>query len=372
MSCCCFGNRIIRIIYLLGAFFLLSSYGANLRSAADTSSSEASIGKRLIIGVVTQPIPKSENPSLPIGFIDATYVDLLARFNVTAIPIYHDLSHTSLNVLLDRIDGVLITGGPTSLLKFNHSEDDEYSDDSDNAGAAKHQREIIGLSKFGRFIQRLAYQVANINKVNGTFPIYGICLGNEALGLAFAKDLDILQRNTRWKKEDQLAPIRFVAAQEKSKIMSGLPIELRNKMEGSDAHLFRHHWSLSYSAALNDSSFMKEFEIVATARDIHNTEYVAIIESKTNPFFGTQFHTNRIKDGKNTEDLQKEIQAYFFEYLINLANNRERPHSQDKRLIETFGITSDQKTKINTYHEGDVYVIDFANYPAKKIIEGNN
>lgn len=352
----CFSKRAMLFSCLLGAFFLLSSYGSNIRSLANKNSSD----ERLIIGVITQPIPKTKNKSEPIGYIDATYVDLLESYNVSVVPIYHGLTHKAIRVLLNRIDGLLLTGGTTTLMKYNRTIPDDDSETEGGDAPEGDYKTAIGFSKFGRFLQNLIYQASDLNKLNGTFPVYAICLSNEMLGLSYADSLSLLRNFTRWKKKDRLAPIKFIANKSSSKIMSGLSDSLISKMENSPSQLFHHHYSLSYEVASKDSSFSKEFEIVATAKDIYDNEYVAIMESKTRPFIGTQFHTNKIQSGSGTDDTQEKIQDYFMKYLINLAKKRKRSRKSDQQFIEKLGIKSSQKKRIPTYTGGDVYLIDFS------------
>ena len=127
------------------------------------------------------------------------------------------------------------------------------------------------------------------NKKGGYFPVWGTCQGFQRLIQFFGSSLDNL-KSLRF-----ATGTRFILQTERrdSRI-------LRYASDAQFAHLkhdyvpwFNHEYGISLRTFRASKRLGTTFRVLSTSHDRAGTEYVSMIEGKTLPFYGVQFHPDQ-------------------------------------------------------------------------------
>ena len=127
------------------------------------------------------------------------------------------------------------------------------------------------------------------NRKGGYFPVWGTCQGFQRLIQFFGSPLENL-KSLRF-----ATGTRFILQTERrdSRI-------LRYASDAQFAHLkhdyvpwFNHEYGISLRAFRASKRLGSAFRVLSTSHDRAGTEYVSMIEGKTLPFYGVQFHPDQ-------------------------------------------------------------------------------
>lgn len=131
---------------------------------------------RPIIGILSQPSswPKIFDPD-EFSYIAASYVKFLEAAGARVIPLKYDMSRQNLTKLLFSINGLLIPGGGTDLIKETHEKNNN----------SKKKMEKSEFFETGEFLISLAREM---NEKGDYFPVWGTCLGYELMVMSVAND----------------------------------------------------------------------------------------------------------------------------------------------------------------------------------------
>eukprot|EP00448_Togula_jolla_P007396 CAMPEP_0170602992 /NCGR_PEP_ID=MMETSP0224-20130122/18683_1 /TAXON_ID=285029 /ORGANISM="Togula jolla, Strain CCCM 725" /LENGTH=405 /DNA_ID=CAMNT_0010927861 /DNA_START=47 /DNA_END=1264 /DNA_ORIENTATION=+ len=258
--------------------------GGSISMAWELSSrTEDQATSRPIVGVLTLPCRDNGSkvnrcPEGKTAWFPASYVKWLEAAGLRVAPILHHATPEEMDVMLDQLNGVLLTGG-------NATYDHAYQ------RATKH------------VIQRSIDEYAN----GGFLPVWGTCLGFETMMTAVSKrGLDLLTHGlhaenvllTLLMKGESLSARMFGGAR-------GLPLQPGDKPLGGS--LYRN-WFAEMPLAVNEHSMgvlLSDFEddpelsrtykVLATSLDPKSgLEFVSAIEGRDGlPFFGVQFHPEK-------------------------------------------------------------------------------
>jgi len=119
------------------------------------------------------------------------------------------------------------------------------------------------------------------------FPIWGTCFGLQLLVclIGGCKKLDIHYANGMY-------PIKTF----ESRMFTHFTSRNIHTLEHSKSTLHNHNYGCSLHV-FNNVHIRRFYNISATAIDDNNKEYVAAIEAKYYPIYGTQFHPERYSSG---------------------------------------------------------------------------
>lgn len=126
-----------------------------------------------IIGVITQPSSwVSLYDPKDYSYIAASYIKALESSGARVIPIKYDWEEEKILHILQGVNGVLLPGGGTEL--------------------TENKNETIVLTAYGSVLKKILTLVKQINDKGDYFPVWGTCLGFEAMAITFAEDLTTL------------------------------------------------------------------------------------------------------------------------------------------------------------------------------------
>jgi len=270
-----------------------------------------------VIGIVTNPADGFDQyPEDKFSYFYASYVKYLEQGGAQVVPIYYDLPHDKIGSLLDKLNGVLFTGGSNEF--------------EDKPGK---------LSEFGATLDYIVNYVIQQNQKGKYYPLWGTCMGFQAIAGLIAKDFSILtgdcegchgvNKNNYWSNEY------------KSKLYSGLSEDLKQKMTNANLSVFYHQYMYHYDTFENTYPLNITLTPVTHSYDTRGVKYVSSYESPSMPIYGTQFHPE-----KNA-----------FEWRASYAMNRGYDAILLQQYYANFFVNEARKNT-NTFPDKDHYIIE--------------
>jgi len=243
------------------------------------------------------------------SYIAASYVKYVEGAGARAVPIRVNQPQEYYIELFNSINGLLIPGGGDNLKNSSYA-------------------------KTGG----LFYKWAMAASENGDhFPIWGTCLGFELLTVITAGDSYL----TSCKSSGRALPLTFRSSAKTSRLYGNAPVEILDTLANSPSTSNFHIKCLT-PANFTASGLDQFYDISATSEDDNGLTFVASIEAKNYPFWGTQFHPEKTMyewQQPSIPHSARDVAAgqYFAKFLV--AEARKSQHSfsssteEDKYLI---------------------------------------
>ncbi|XP_066593668.1 chitobiosyldiphosphodolichol beta-mannosyltransferase isoform X2 [Prorops nasuta] len=263
-----------------------------------------------IIGVLAQEISyylKSKYTGYT-SYIPASYVKFVEGAGARVVPIWIGRNKNYYESILSRINGVLLPGGGAYFFTAN------------------------GYYEAGQHIYEIAKQ---FNDNGDYFPIFGICLGFELLG--------ILETGYECRSpchNNDVVPLKFKKDYKLSRMFNKAPDDVINILKNEN--VTANHHRLCFTSLEN----FPNFRILSWNLDSNRTTYISSMEHKTYPFYGVQFHPEKnIYEWKETKNYPHSksavtVSQYFANFFIDEArknyHNFENPINS---LIYNFPTT---------------------------------
>lgn len=165
-----------------------------------------------------------------------------------------------------------------------------------------------------------------LNNAKIKFPIWGTCLGFEALLLALS-DFSTPIENTL----DDLNILlpAMIDFSKKSILDEVFSNEELQHMSANNIFHYGHRWGFLIEKMKDDSYVQASIDIVATTVTTHNQKVIAAFQHKSYPYFGIQFHPEfgqfTHEDGVNIDktEIGIEINRKFAAAVLELLKNTE-------------------------------------------------
>jgi gamma-glutamyl hydrolase len=126
----------------------------------------------------------------------------------------------------------------------------------------------------------------------GFFPVYGVCLGFEALSIALAGGNRSLL--THFDAEDTAAPLLFTPAARKSQLYGRMGERVLRTLEDKPYARESHSWGVSLESLMASRPLAEAVDVLSLSAD--NTDgkvYVSSWEHRRAPVWATQFHPEK-------------------------------------------------------------------------------
>lgn len=207
--------------------------------------------KRPVIGVLAQEISRKVIPESITGnsYIASSYVKYLEAAGADVIPILIDATEQEIEELFYCINGILIPGGGASL------SDSKYISNA-----------------------RIVYNMAKQANNNGIyFPIWGTCLGFEALAV-LETDASVLDACDAI---DVPLPLEFSGLAKESKMLHSLPKELFDIYVGSPVTYNYHQKCLATEKFSRCPKLQSMFKVLACNHDRNGKQFVSAVEGRS-------------------------------------------------------------------------------------------
>lgn len=281
------------------------------------SAEEAYATTAPVIGIVTNPADGFDKfPENLFSYFYASYVKYLEQAGAQVVPIFWYQSQEKLGTLLGKLNGVLFTGGSNEL--------------ADPKGK---------LTPFGASLDFILNYAIQQNKAGKYYPVWGTCMGFQAIAGLVAKNFSILTGDC-----DGCYGVNknnFYNQGYNSRLYAGLSADLKQKLTSTNLTVYFHHYMYHYST-------WEKFPILNTTLtpatysfDDRGVKYVSSFESPTMPIYGTQYHPE-----KNA-----------FEFRSTYAMNRSPDAILLQQYLANFFVNECRKNT-NVFPEKQSYIIE--------------
>lgn len=278
---------------------------------------------RPIIGIMSQHLySRTFNPDRTNTYIAASYVKFVEASGGRAVPIFVNQTKEYYKKLFDSVNGVLFPGGEADL-------------------------ESSGYLDAAKIIFNLAVEA---NK-NGThFPLWGTCLGFEALSrLAIDKlVLRVCQGH------DLALPLNFTSDFRRSRMFDELPRALEKALR-TEPITYNSHGKCLTPENFTAFGLDRFFRPTSTNVGPDGVTFISSMEALSYPFYGVQFHpeknnfewTDR-KGHTHVPHTKKAVQAsqylgnFFLEEARKNNHSFASPAEESSALIYNYPVTFTQ------------------------------
>ena len=227
------------------------------------------------IGILSVPMTISKQ-KYTHSYIPASYVKWLEMNHARVIPIPYDSPHGVLDMVLNQVNGVLFIGGQVD----HNMIDNEYI----------------------RFIETFEYIFNHAKRSNNSgnyFPLFSICLGMEMLAMINEGSKKLIPNYVKKKGISDVAGrnnnAKLYFSKKKSRLSSIFTEEELSEFRKTSCVFQNHGLGFPENAAYM-KKWNKHWDTIATSKgtDKKREDYVSILEYKKYPFYGLQFHPEKV------------------------------------------------------------------------------
>ena len=215
---------------------------------------------RPVIGILAQETTSDIDDLFPelnyTSYVQASYVQFVEAAGARAAPVFIHRPDQYYSDMFHQLNGLLLPGGKSLL------------------GSA-------GFGNAARAFWDLAHAHPEVH-----FPMWGTCLGHEELAFLAGGHLVLELCDA----ENQLVTVQPEPALAESRLFANATAE-QLALFTDEPNVVMFH-----SKCVRPEEFSRraaEFRSLATAEDRRGVPYVAILEHRTLPFYGTQFHPEK-------------------------------------------------------------------------------
>ncbi|KAI5645420.1 peptidase c26 domain-containing protein [Phthorimaea operculella] len=303
------------------ALLLVIAYLIHCEGAAVVEARKPVLNNRPIIGVLAQEYDNALYPKyIPekyTSYIAASYVKAIESTGARVVPIKIGQNRSYYEDIMSKINGALFPGGD---VQFNASN---------------------GYADAGEHIFNIAMEMADTGDY---FPVYGICLGFELLwAIAAGRGKQDVLSNCASSKS---VPLHFTKDFKSSKVFNGTPQDMVELLATENVTVNSHHFCVEDR---NVENLITDWHVTSHSRDENGKEFIATVEHRRYPIFGTQFHpekplfewTNHLDIAHSTE--ARKASRYFLDFFVNECrknfNSFNDPAEENKYLIYNYAPT---------------------------------
>ncbi|KAL4459299.1 hypothetical protein ABPG74_017912 [Tetrahymena malaccensis] len=282
-----------------------------------------------VIGILTLPSGFQKYDHSSFSYIYASYVQYFQQTGALIIPLKYTSSLKFLKNKMDQINGLVIPGGGANLMYRNNESGD---------------KEFTKFAEVGEFLISVAKQLNNEGKY---FPVWGTCLGFELLVLSFTKT----EIRDQFQGENHLGG--FFLSQnntQKSRLFNNISQQLKQQIKHSQqVFYFNHKYGFKVNKFIGNGVLKNQFIPLAYSLDLSGKKFVAIAEAKQYPFYGIQFHPEKLQfewsqqstdqqSQMNEISIVKYFSEFFYQECLKNNSNFKNKQSLNRLLIQNYKV----------------------------------
>ncbi|EAR82410.1 class I glutamine amidotransferase (macronuclear) [Tetrahymena thermophila SB210] len=276
-----------------------------------------------VIAILSIPSGFQSYPKEEYSYIYTSYVQYFQQSGLRIIPLNWTDSLENLENLMNKVNGLVLTGGGANLMmRVQEGEEKKFTQ----------------FSKVAIFLIELAKKK---NEKGNYFPLWTTCLGFELLFLSFSNQ-EI--RNQFDSKNHFAKQIFSKEAKTQSRILSKLSKSLIKCLEEEEFFYYNHKHGFSKKQFLENPKINQNFNCIAYSKDQKGKQFVSIAEGKVYPFYGTQFHPEKLQfdqSSKNNKQftinqlrIAQHIPNFFYTECLKSNQRFDSAQEQQSLLIE--------------------------------------
>lgn len=237
-----------------------------------------------VVGILTLPTSRKDATFCRSSFsmIPGSYVKWLEQAGIRIIPIRYDMPKKMIVQLMGIINGILITGGSTSLFHENNK-----------VCLVKRflDKTVVCPSPYMRTADFIISQAVKLSEAGRPFPIWGTCLGYEAILMSLSK-YSILRKRVK--------SINHSLNLDLNKTFQPLFTQYFGKQllaEINDEPLiyFNHKYAFFPDQIQSNAALKDQIDILSTTTLESGENVISMIKHRKYPFIGVQFHPEKIQ-----------------------------------------------------------------------------
>lgn len=270
--------------------------------ATSENSDEVNVTESPVIGILTTL--RSYEPYNT--YVMRAYEYFVSQWGAKAVPIKQFDSDEDTLALLEKINGVIIPGGTILIID-----------------------EQAGLSRYGSKVKLIVEKAKEMNDRGIHFPIWGVCLGFQAITCVESMDPKVL-KTYHFDSMNVCDKLEFKVNPSESRQLRDFSQNLIEALKNEKITYNYHHDGV-YPESFEENEVLREnYNLIATTTDRKGVEYAAIIEHKRYPIYAHQSHPEKIqfvnKEGlripksKNATDAAKLLAKFFVSECRKNAN----------------------------------------------------
>ena len=208
------------------------------------------LNDRPIVAILSQ---KAYPDMLPPGikaasYIAASYVKYIESAGARVVPVTTTMSSQEVEEIFNSVNGVLFPGGGASVF------DSEY---------ATHAKRFVTLA-------------TEANKRGDFFPVWGTCLGFEALACIVAEE-DVLSSTNA---VDIAIPLNFSSDARSSEMLRDAPDELMKKLSTEGLTYNHHHKGVTPETFYRTRALNDMFRVLSHNNDVDGKTFISTMEGE--------------------------------------------------------------------------------------------
>lgn len=298
------------------------------------------VNDRPIIAVLTVPLDESEGPcetiamraGLPIkagatiSCFTAPYARWIEAAGARVAFIPWNANFSTIDSIMDSVNGVLFTGGDIETLQFNNS-----------------------------YMQTAGYIYNKTLEKNDNgvfFPLHGTCQGMQVLSLLTSYNQSVLLEYA-FTSENLTLPLSFVSGPDGwigSRLFGGMPPALHDVFAMQAITLNNHHDAVPYPDAwVNNPKLSEFYYLVSINADRQGKQFVSTMEGRQYPVTATQWHPEQNAYNWGTLNISHtadaiEAMGYVAQFFVSDARRNNQsfadPNLQAKYSIYSYPLVA--------------------------------
>ena len=237
-----------------------------------------------VVGILTLPTSMKDQTFAQSSFSmsPGSYVKWLEQSGIRIIPIRYDMPKRVILKMMSMINGILITGGSTSLF-HNRSRSCRFKRLLDSS--------ILCPSAYMRTADFIIKNAVKMFDRGKPFPVWGTCLGYEAILISLSKYTlrrkKILSINHSLNLEINREYTPFMEHY--------FGKDLLENINREPLIYFNHKYAFTPQQVHKNRYLKESIQVLTTTKLENNTVVVSMIKDKKYPIIGVQFHPEKIQ-----------------------------------------------------------------------------
>ncbi|CAG9313949.1 unnamed protein product [Blepharisma stoltei] len=278
---------------------------------------------RPVIGILSVPIfPYNTWNTTATTYLAASYIKYVEMGGARVVPIRSDSSFAELDFLFPRLNGILFPGG--TIYMFDNS---------------TYPVPTLGAD----FAAKACYLYNKVKQANDNgiyYPLWGTCMGFETIQVC-----ENIEYATLGNFNGEPAYIRsnnFTKLAKDSYIFEALGKHygdiIRETMSKKETSLLSHIHGIPTSIYTYQNNLTSFYNVLSTMHDKSGNPFIAMIEAKNYPIYGTQFHPEKnIYEWEPTSPQPHDpfsvmVSTYFSNFFVSEARRNNNTFVSEQEL----------------------------------------